>query len=364
MSYYIGESHRPHNRPARTGLLLVNLGTPDAPTPRALRRYLAEFLSDPRVVEIPRMAWQPVLHGVVLRLRPRRSAAAYRRIWTDAGSPLLVHSRAIAAALEEELARRLAEPPAIALGMRYGNPSIRYALQSLRAAGATERLLVLPLYPQYAAATTGSTFDAVSAVLRRWRRVPEFRMIGQYHDAPKYIAALADSVREYWHAHGRPDKLLCSFHGLPERAVLAGDPYFCHCQKTAQLTAEALGLSPAESTVSFQSRFGRAQWLKPYTEATLREWAQGGMNRVDVVCPGFAADCLETLEEIALANAEIFRAEGGGELRYIPALNARPAHIAALADLVERHTAGWSQVENDSQRKATAERARAMGAPH
>jgi len=330
-----------HDRPACTGILLANLGTPDAPTPSALRRYLAEFLWDSRVVEIPRPLWWLILHGVILRLRPAQSARKYATIWTPDGSPLLAISRRQAAALAETVAEHYPGPVRVALGMRYGNPSMASALAELRAAGA-ERLLVLPLYPQYSAATTASTFDAVAAELRTWRWLPELRFIAQYHDDPGYLDALATHIQAD-RAAQPGERLLFSFHGLPKRNLLAGDPYYCQCHKTARLVAERLELAPEQWAVAFQSRFGRAEWLQPYTSALLTDWAQAGVKRVDVVCPGFAADCLETLEEIALENRQTFLDAGGEYYRYLPALNDAPDHIAALAGLIERHTAGWPE---------------------
>ncbi len=328
-----------HDHPEPPGVLLLNLGTPEAPTPAALRRYLAEFLWDPRVVEMPRPLWWLILHGVILRTRPRRSAAAYARIWTGHGSPLLLHARTQRAGLEERLRARW--PGArVVLGMRYGRPAVAEALAELREAGV-RRLLVLPLYPQYAAATTASAFDAVTGELRRWRWLPELRFVNHYHDDPGYIAALAASVRDYQAGHGEPDHLLMSFHGIPMATFLAGDPYYCECQKTARLLARELGLEEGRWTVSFQSRLGPKEWLRPYTDRTLRRLAREGVKRVQVICPGFSADCLETLEEIAMENREVFMAAGGREYGYIPALNGRADHLDALAGLVERHVEGW-----------------------
>ena len=322
------------------GVLVTNLGTPDAPTAAAVRRYLAEFLADPRVVELPRWLWRAVLHGVVLRIRPRRSARAYASIWTPEGSPLLVNSRAIADAMRAHWAGRRPGRVAVALGMRYGAPPIAGALHALREAGA-DRVVVLPLYPQYSGATGGSTFDAVAAALRGWRRVPALRFIDHYHDEPGYVGALAASIEAAWTEGGRPDRLLFSFHGLPRRCIDAGDPYLRQCRETARLVARALALEPGTWLVAFQSRVGREEWLRPYTEETLAEWGSEGLGRADVVCPGFAADCVETLEEIAMRGRETFTAAGGGTLRYIPALNAGGAHVAALAALVERTIPDW-----------------------
>lgn len=351
-----------HGAMDRTGVLLTNLGTPDAPTTPAVRRYLAEFLSDRRVIELSPWLWQPILRGIVLNLRPRRSAAAYARIWTDAGSPLLAISKCQAAAVDRALARTQPDDDIVtALAMRYGSPSVASALEYLRAANV-QRLLVFPLYPQYSAATTGSTFDAVADVLKRWRWVPELRFINHYHDDTGYIAALADSVRAHQGRHGKPQKLLMSFHGLPKHYFLAGDPYFCHCQKTARLLAEALGLGPDDYLVTFQSRFGPREWLQPYTDKTLIALAQQGVDNVQVICPGFSADCLETLEEISILNKEQYLHHGGRQFSYIPALNDSPAHVDMLAGIVRRHISGWGSPPDSAQRAASRQRAFAMGA--
>jgi protoporphyrin/coproporphyrin ferrochelatase len=366
MSGYSGEQDYRHDATECLGVLLVNLGSPDAPTINAVRRYLAEFLWDPRVVEIPRPVWWLVLHGVVLRLRPRRSAHAYQRVWTDEGSPLLVISRRQAYALQDALAARHGNRVQVALAMRYGNPSIKAGLAQLREAQA-RRILILPLYPQYSAATTATVFDAVADELKTWRWLPELRFITHYHDDEGYLTALVRSIRENWAQHAQGERLLFSFHGMPKRSLRAGDPYHCHCQKTARLVAGRLGLPEARWQVAFQSRFGRAEWLQPYTDRTLRQWAQDGVKQVDVICPGFAADCLETLEEIAMQNKEAFLAAGGASLRYIPALNERAYHIEALTSLIDRHIQGWAVAEHDSsflkeQAHASHQRALACGA--
>lgn len=365
MPDYLGEREFRHGREQALGVLLVNLGTPAAPTTQAVRSYLAEFLSDPRVIEQPRWLWRLILHGVVLRVRPPRSARAYRKIWTERGSPLLVHSRAVAEALGERLGAELAGRVHTALAMSYGEPRIPDALAALHEQ-RVRRLVVLPLYPQYSATTTASVFDAVTRALRHHRWLPELRFIAHYHDEEAYITALAASVREFWETHGRGERLLFSFHGLPQRYFLAGDPYHCQCQKTARLLAGRLALERREWEASFQSRVGREEWLRPYTDETLRNWGAQGAGRVDVLCPGFAADCLETLEEIAMQNRDDFLAAGGGELRYIPALNDRPDHVAALAALVRRHAAGWPEAEgrvpDDESLAHSRERALAAGA--
>jgi ferrochelatase len=357
-----GQPDFAHDAPLRAGVLLTNLGTPDAPERKAVRRYLAEFLSDPRVVERPRWLWLPVLYGIILNLRPQKSAAAYAKVWSEEGAPLLVISRRIAKAVAHTLEQTLGTPVPVALGMRYGNPSIESALNYLRDRGA-DRIVVLPLFPQYSASTTASTFDAIAGVLARWRWVPELRFITHYHDDPGYIEALASTIRAWRENNGAGEKLLLSFHGIPQRYFDAGDPYHCHCQKTARLLAEALDLDAERMAISFQSRFGPEAWLKPYTDETLKAWAEAGVRRVDVAAPGFAADCLETLEEIAMQYAEAYR-EHGGELRYIPALNDEPVHVEALCRRLIREAGEWWQNDAQSKDEANArlKRARALGA--
>lgn len=349
-----------HGRPARVGLLLVNLGTPDEPTPGALRRYLAEFLSDPRVVEIPRAVWLPILHGIILRVRPARSAAKYRSIWLPEGSPLAVWTARQTRSLETVLAAR-GHRLLVRHAMRYGQPSVAERLDELRREGAV-RVLVLPLYPQYASATTGSVADAVQRWASSARWVPELRSVGSYHDDGGYIAALAHRLRQHWSQHGQADRLVLSFHGVPERSLHLGDPYHCQCHVTARLLREALSLPPERVLVTFQSRFGKAKWLEPYTEPTLRELAARGVRRVDVMCPGFAADCLETLEEVAQEVRDAFIAAGGAEFRYVPCLNDDAPWIDALASLVERHLGGWDTRTEPVDDAASRERALAMGA--
>lgn len=322
--------------PPCTGILLTNLGTPDSPSVSDVRRYLREFLSDPRVVEFPRPLWWLILNGIILRIRPKRSAAAYQKVWTDQGSPLLVNSREIADALQRSLEQRLDGPVRVALAMRYGAPSIAESLETLRQANA-RRILVLPLYPQYSATTTASTFDELGRVLRGWRWLPELRFINHYHDDSGYIDALAQSVRRFSETHGACDRLLLSFHGIPQSYADQGDPYAEQCHATATRLAAALDLLPTEWAISFQSRVGREPWLQPYTDATLKQWGAEGIKRVHVICPGFPADCLETLEEIGEENRDYFLSAGGERYSYIPALNGDPGHIEALADLVRRH---------------------------
>jgi ferrochelatase len=342
-----------------TGVLLVNLGTPDAPTTPAVRRFLKQFLSDPRVVEYPRLLWWLILNGVILRVRPSRSAAAYRKVWTDEGSPLMIHSQSLANAVATRLERDSPGRFRVELAMTYGEPSIPAGLKALREQGA-RRLVVLPLYPQYSGTTTAPVFDAVTGELQDVRWVPETRFINQYHDNDGYVAALAASIREYWQREGRGTHLLFSFHGVPQYTLDKGDPYHCQCHKTARLVAKALELGQDEWTLSFQSRVGREEWLRPYTDETVVQMGQQGVDRLDVVCPGFSTDCLETLEEIAMENAEAFVDAGGKALHYVPALNSRDDHVSCLASLVQQHSAGWPEISSEDP--ASAERAKAMGA--
>ncbi len=356
MPTYKSPSNYSHGVSESLGVLIVNLGTPEAPTTSAVRRYLAQFLWDPRIVELPRPLWWLILNGIILRFRPRRSAEAYREIWTDDGSPLLLHSQAIADGLQSALDGRFDGAVHVELGMSYGQPSIPAALEKLDAANAT-RIVVLPLYPQYSGTTTASVFDAVVKELSKKRWVPELRFINEYHNAPGFIDAHAANIREYWDANGRGDKLLFSFHGVPRDTLDKGDPYHCECQVTARRIAEALDLDRDDWLLTFQSRVGRSEWLRPYTDETVKELGESKLGTLDVVCPGFAADCLETLEEIAMQNAEFFESAGGGELRYIPALNERADHVAVLANLVHSQAGAWQS------RTSSAERARDMGAP-
>lgn len=333
-----GRTGDAHATPDRTGVLLVNLGTPDAPTTSALRRYLAEFLGDPRVVEVPRPIWLAVLHGIILPFRSPRSARAYAKVWTDQGSPLRVLSERLTSAVDAALSGRGADIE-IGLAMRYGSPSVSSVLRQWKDRGL-RRLLVVPLYPQYSATTTATVFDAVTKELATWRWVPELRWIGDYYREPAWLDAVAESIRRARQRRGTTNHLLFSFHGLPQRYLRAGDPYFCQCHASARLVAERLGLSEDDWSLSFQSRVGREPWLQPYTDQHLLALAARGVREVDVVCPGFAVDCLETLEEIAMQNAEAFEA-AGGRLHYIPALNDEPAHATLLAGLVAKHGSGW-----------------------
>lgn len=352
-----------HGSAERTAVLLVNLGTPDEPTAPALRRYLAEFLSDPRVVEIPPVAWKPILHGVILRTRPAKSAAKYRSIWMPEGSPLKVWTQKQASLLLGSLGER-GHRVSVRYAMRYGSPSVPTVLDELKREGVT-RILVLPLYPQYSGTTTASVVDAVNDWSRQVRRLPEFRFVNQYHDDPAYIDALAHRIRHHWMTQGQGERLVLSFHGVPKRTLMLGDPYHCQCHKTARLLAHRLGLSPDRVVVTFQSRFGRAEWLQPYTEPTVQRLAREGVKSVDIACPGFVSDCLETLEEIAMEVRDAFLAAGGREYRYIPCLNDDPHWIRALAGVAERHLAGWDTRAGEDREERERQRAlaTALGAP-
>ena len=364
----IMDSHHSHSRAPRIGILLTNLGTPDAPTASAVRRYLAEFLSDRRVIEIPRLAWMIILHGIILRTRPAKSAKKYASVWLPEGSPLLVWTNRQAQYLRGALGERLKTmglPPdyiKIEVGMRYGNPGIASALAKLGTENC-DRILLLPMYPQYAASTTATACDAVFRAFAKDRAMPALRTINTWHDDPAYIKALATRINEHWKKHGRPDRLLMSFHGVPKFTLDKGDPYHCLCQKTGRLLARELGLNDSQWMLTFQSRFGRAEWLQPYTDATLRALPGQGVKRLHVVCPGFPADCLETLEEIAIDGKETFLHAGGKEYDYIPALNDHPALIHALADLALTHLQGWLTMPASlAELEARSHRAKALGA--
>lgn len=364
MSHFAPEPVFTHGAPAQTGILLINLGTPDAPTARALRPYLKQFLSDRRVVEIPRLIWWPILHGIILNTRPKKSAAKYAKIWMAEGSPLRVHTERQTKFLRGYLGERIKSPLTVEYAMRYGNPSIASALARLK---HCERVLVLPLYPQYSAAATGSSFAAVFRELSRMRNTPALRTVKHYHDHPSYIAALAQSVRDYWMQNGRPDQLLISFHGVPRYTLDKGDPYHCECQKTGRLLAEALGWDEDRYSVCFQSRFGRAEWLKPYTSEVLGKLGKKRIERVDVICPGFVSDCLETLEEIAIEGKATFLGSGGKEFHFIPCLNERSDWMHALSEIALEHLHGWVSVQYNAEAAAQAgrlarERALGLGA--
>jgi ferrochelatase len=336
-----------HGQQKRTGVLIVNLGTPEAPTKEALRPYLKEFLSDTRVVEIPRAVWWPILNGIILNTRPAESAKKYASIWTNEGSPLKVHTARQADLLGNELGK-LDHPPLVEYAMRYGNPSIAGVLEKMKLEGC-DRILVIPLYPQYAASSSGTVYDAVFKVLEAMRNPPELRIIKHFHDDKGYIDALAENISHYWKKNGRPEKLLMSFHGVPRRTLELGDPYHCECLKTGRLLSEALNLTDDEYMISFQSRFGRAEWLKPYTVEAAEQFGKKKISRMDVVCPGFVSDCLETLEEIAMEVKQVFLNAGGGEFNYIPALNENPEWIAALARIATENLHGWLDAPVDME---------------
>jgi ferrochelatase len=337
---YIGSDNYDHEQAPRVGILLINLGTPQAPETKALRAYLKEFLSDPRIVEIPRPLWWLVLNGVILNIRPARSAHAYRSVWTERGSPLLFHTQDQTDALRNIMQQQFGERVIVEFAMRYGAPSIADVLQGMLQRGM-RKLLVMPLYPQYSATTTGSTFDALASDFSRRRWLPELRFVGGYHDHATYIRAVADSIRAFRAQHGGADKLLFSYHGLPQRCADKGDPYHRECLQTSRLIAAELGMPESDYQSTFQSRFGREEWLKPYTDGTLKILPTQGVKAVQVISPGFAADCLETLEELAVENRDIFLAAGGERYQYIPCLNSTPDHIAALATIAKEHLAGW-----------------------
>jgi ferrochelatase len=353
-----GSENFRHNQSERLGVLVTNLGTPDAPTTSALRRYLGEFLWDPRVVEVPRPLWWLILHGVILRIRPSRSAKAYAGVWQPEGSPLLPHTADQASAISEALKARYGDNVVVEFAMRYGNPSVASALDEMQRQGV-RKMLVLPLYPQYSASTSASTFDAIAQDFAKRRWLPDFRFISHYHDFPPYIEAMAELIEAHWTDHGRKQKLMLSYHGVPKKYLTKGDPYHCECHKTSRLLADALGLGADEWMTTFQSRFGREEWLNPYTDETLKALPGQGVKSVQIFCPGFSADCLETIEEIGEENREYFEHAGGERYEYISALNDRPEHISALADLVQLNMSGWQTPEVDPERQA---RARELGA--
>ncbi len=338
MSYFLSEPKIDRSM-AKIGILLTNLGTPDAPDAGALRRFLAEFLGDKRVIETSRIVWRPILHGIILRTRPAKSAEKYKRIWSKDGSPLLVYSLKqrdlLRGYLGEALRKEGLSPDQIVveIGMRYGNPSIASGIEKLRAAGAAS-IIVLPLYPQYAASTTGSTYDAVARHIMRMRRVPEITLMNSFHDHPAYIRALCQRVQHFWKTEGRPDNLLFSFHGAPEQTHQDGDPYFEQCQETAHLLVKALAEKDITYSMAFQSRFGRSKWLQPYTTEVLAKLGEKGIKRVDVICPSFISDCLETLEEINIGERAVFLEAGGKEFNTIPCLNDTHPWIAALVEIL------------------------------
>jgi protoporphyrin/coproporphyrin ferrochelatase len=353
---FLKEPTHTHGGIAGSAIVLVNLGTPDAPTTSAVRRYLREFLSDPRVVEIPRLVWWCILNFIILPFRSSKSAKKYESIWSRDGSPLKVHTQKQAKLLRGALGERGHNSVTVEMAMRYGSPSLPEVLAKLKAENV-DRVLILPAYPQYSATTTGSIYDAVFAFYAKVRNLPELRFVKNYHAHDGYIDALRDSVLNHWDANGRPDKLVLSFHGVPKRTLLLGDPYHCECMKTARLLAARLGLTQEQYLVTFQSRFGKAEWLQPYTAPTVQQLARDGVKRVDLLCPGFTSDCLETLEEIAMEVGHEFEAAGGEHFHYIPCLNEAPAWIAALAEIAETHVIGWPTMLTAGQREADKKQA-------
>lgn len=350
---YKGSPSFTHAQPDKIGVLITNLGTPQAPNKQALRPYLKEFLSDPRVVEVPRLIWWMILNLVILNIRPSRSAKAYSTVWTEQGSPLMVHTQNQADALRDSLKAKFGDHVVVEFAMRYGQPSVDSVIDSMLQQGVRQ-LLVLPLYPQYCASTTASTFDAVADSFRQRRWMPGLRFVTHYHDNPDYIDACANKIREHWEQNGSADKLIFSYHGIPKRYLLNGDPYHCECHKTSRLIAEKLGLEKGQYMTCFQSRFGREEWLKPYTDHTLKALASDGVKSVQVVCPGFSADCLETIEEIGEENRDYFLEAGGERYEYIDALNSDPEHIEMLTNLVVQNLQGWEAILPDPERATRA----------
>tara|TARA_B100000686_G_scaffold208238_1_gene215146 strand:+ start:6076 stop:7161 length:1086 start_codon:yes stop_codon:yes gene_type:complete len=337
-----------HGSSSKTGILLINLGTPDAPTPKALKPYLKEFLSNSRVIEIPRWIWWTILNFIILNIRPKKSAEKYSIIWTKEGSPLKIHTERQAELLLSLIKERTKPAPLIEYAMSIGNPSISETIIRMKQQNC-ERILVLPLYPQYAASSTGAAFDSVFNQLKKMRDIPAIRTVKHYHDHPAYINALAQNVRDYWLENGEPDKLIISFHGVPRFSLDKGDPYHCECQKTGRLLAETLNLDKEKFQICFQSRFGRTEWLRPYTAEILEQLGTQNTGRVDVICPGFVSDCLETLEEIAIEGKTTFIQAGGKEFHYIPCLNERDDWIHALTDIALNNLEGWLGLEESKE---------------
>ncbi len=339
MANFKGNELYIHGSGLKTGILLTNLGTPDEPTAPSLKTYLRQFLSDERVIETPKPIWWLILNGIVLRTRPAKSAKAYQSVWTDDGSPLLLYTKKQKNLIKEKLEKKYSNL-VFDIGMRYGNPSIAEGLNNLRKQNC-DRIIVLPLYPQYCAATTGSTFDAVALELQKWRWVPSLRFIGSYYDQPLYIQALKNSIEEFWSKNDKPKKLLFSYHGIPKKYLDKGDPYHCFCRKTTRLVAESMNLPGDSYMTTFQSRFGPAEWLQPYTDKTIESLAKEGTDNIHVISPAFSSDCLETIEELNEENREIFMENGGKKFGYIPCLNDRDDHILLLTSLLENELHGW-----------------------
>jgi ferrochelatase len=354
-----------HGTPTQTGILLVNLGTPDEPTAPAVRRYLKQFLSDQRVVEIWKPLWWLILNGIILNTRPKKTAKKYESIWRKDGSPLRAITERQAQMLRGYLGEQTGVKFPVVAAMRYGNPSIQAGIDQLKAQHC-DRILVLPLYPQYAASTTASTLDEIGRVLANIRNVPAIRFVRSFHDHPAYVKAMAKNVMAEWTKIGRPDfkqdKLVMSFHGLPKFHLDKGDPYHCQCYKSARLVAEELGVKDGDYVVTFQSRFGRAEWLQPYTDKTMEKLGKAGTRRLDIIAPGFAADCLETLEELALENRNVFLEAGGREYHYIPVANDTQAFVEALVEVAKENLGGWMDGAARFDADVSSSRSKAMGA--
>ena len=338
---YEGEKNYKHGKKERIGILITNLGTPDKPNKEALKTYLKEFLSDPRVIEIPRMIWQAILRLIILNLRPQKSAKLYKSIWKKEGGPLLVMLQKQKKGIQKTL-RKNSKNLEIEIGMRYGNPSIKLGLERLKSKSC-RKILVLPLYPQYCAATTGSTFDKVTEILRKWRWIPEIRFVNNYFEESMYIECLVKSIKESWKKFGKTQKLIFSYHGVPKKYLLKGDPYYCFCQKTTRLVAERMKLKKKDYITTFQSRFGPGEWLQPYTDKTLEELPKKGIKKIHILSPGFSSDCLETLEELEVQNKENFLSSGGERYNYIKCLNDDPQHLKMLGFLILNHIKGWPE---------------------
>ncbi len=344
-----------HQQPDKIGVLISNLGTPEAPTKQALRPYLKQFLSDPRVVEVPKLIWWCILNLIILNFRPKKSAEAYATVWTEDGSPLLTHTKNQATALQAKFDADAPGQYLVGYAMRYGQPSVENAMNQLLEQGA-RKVVVLPLYPQYCASTTGSTFDALANDFTSRRWLPDLRFISHYHDNEEYIRCIANSIRAHWDKHGRADRLVFSYHGIPKRYLLNGDPYHCECHKTTRLVAEMLELSKDDYMTTFQSRFGREEWLTPYTDETLKGLPAQGVKSLQVICPGFSSDCLETIEEIGEENREYFVENGGERYEYIPCLNSDASHIDMLYGLLQDNLGGWASEPNTEVRHSEAQK--------
>ena len=362
MMKFKGQSDFIHGEPVKTGILLCNLGTPNEPDKRSVRKYLKQFLSDQRVVEIPKILWWPILNLIILNTRPKKSAHAYKKVWTEEGSPLLFHSNNLVKNLNNDLQQK-ASWLTVRLGMRYGNPSIENAIENLIDEGA-RRIIFIPMFPQYASATTGSILQLVFNFLSKLRWIPKVRFATSYHNHPIYIEALSGSIFNYWEKNGKPNRLLYSFHGIPESTFLKGDPYHCQCHETARLVSEKLGLKDSFWSVSFQSRVGFAKWLSPYTDEEITKTAKNEKGLLDVISPGFAVDCLETIEEINMQYRQLYIEEGGIDLRYIPALNDSNQNIQLFRNIILEELGSWSKTPPFlvEEQLAASQRAKAMGA--